>query len=124
MRANYSNPPAHGARIVSAILNTPELDTEWRENVKIMADRIILMRNELRSRLEKSGTPGKWNHITEQIGMFCFTGLNAAQVAWLKKEKAIYLMGNGRINVSLFKSSKITFEDEKLELKYKYSYFI
>ena len=66
----------------------------------MMADRIILMRNELRSRLEKAETPGKWNHITEQIGMFCFTGLNAAQVAWLKKEKAIYLMGNGRINVS------------------------
>merc|ERR1711973_785498 len=109
VRANYSNPPAHGARIVSAILNTPELDTEWRENVKIMADRIILMRNELRSRLEKSGTPGNWNHITEQIGMFCFTGLNAAQVAWLKKEKAIYLMGNGRINMAALNSSNLDY---------------
>jgi len=74
-----------------------------------MADRIILMRNELRSRLEKSGTPGNWNHITEQIGMFCFTGLNAAQVAWLKKEKAIYLMGNGRINMAALNSSNLDY---------------
>lgn len=45
-------------------------------NVKTMADRVLLMRSELRSRLEALGTPGTWNHITEQIGMFSFTGLN------------------------------------------------
>ena len=100
-RANYSNPPSHGARIVSTILNTPELKAEWRENVKTMADRIILMRSELRSRLEKLSTPGSWLHITEQIGMFCFTGLNPAQCEFLKKEKAVYLMSNGRISVSV-----------------------
>lgn len=47
-----------------------------KENVKSMADRVLLMRAELRSRLEALGTPGTWNHITEQIGMFSFTGLN------------------------------------------------
>lgn len=52
-------------------------------NVKTMADRVLLMRSELRSRLEALGTPGTWNHITEQIGMFSFTGLNRKyQVAW------------------------------------------
>lgn len=98
IRANYSNPPAHGARIVSSILNTRELKAEWHENIKLMANRIILMRTELRSRLEKLNTPGEWNHITEQIGMFCFTGLNPNQCAFLKKEKSLYLMANGRIN--------------------------
>lgn len=47
-----------------------------KDNVKTMADRVLLMRSELRSRLEALGTPGTWNHITEQIGMFSFTGLN------------------------------------------------
>lgn len=47
-----------------------------KSNVKTMADRVLLMRSELRSRLEALGTPGTWNHITEQIGMFSFTGLN------------------------------------------------
>jgi aspartate/tyrosine/aromatic aminotransferase len=41
-----------------------------------MADRILSMRQGLRERLEKLGTPGNWNHITQQIGMFSFTGLN------------------------------------------------
>ena len=41
-----------------------------------MADRILTMRSELRARLEALKTPGTWDHITEQIGMFSFTGLN------------------------------------------------
>lgn len=54
-----------------------------KDNVKTMADRVLLMRSELRSRLESLGTPGTWNHITEQIGMFSFTGLNRKyQVTW------------------------------------------
>lgn len=43
--------------------------------MKTMAERIISMRFGLRNRLEKLGTPGTWNHITDQIGMFSFTGL-------------------------------------------------
>lgn len=45
-------------------------------NVKTMADRILTMRSELRARLEALKTPGTWNHITDQIGMFSYTGLN------------------------------------------------
>lgn len=45
-------------------------------NVKTMADRVLLMRSQLRSKLEALGTPGTWDHITQQIGMFSFTGLN------------------------------------------------
>lgn len=45
-----------------------------------MADRIISMRHGLRERLEKLGTPGTWNHITDQIGMFSFTGLGRKKI--------------------------------------------
>lgn len=44
IRPMYSNPPIHGARLVSTVLNTPELKQEWLEEVKFMADRIITMR--------------------------------------------------------------------------------
>ena len=64
----YSNPPAHGVRIVDCVLNNPELFEEWKANVKTMADRIINMRALLRQKLEELGTPGKWNHITDQVG--------------------------------------------------------
>uniref|UniRef100_A0A670JYS1 Aspartate aminotransferase n=1 Tax=Podarcis muralis TaxID=64176 RepID=A0A670JYS1_PODMU len=99
VRTTWSNPPSQGARIVATTLTTPELFDEWKGNVKTMADRVLLMRAELRSRLEKLQTPGTWNHITEQIGMFSFTGLNPKQVQFMIKEKHIYLMASGRINM-------------------------
>merc|ERR1712038_1404173 len=95
IRAMYSNPPAHGCRIVDTVLKDPAMYQDWRDCIKTMADRIINMRKGLRERLEKLGTPGKWNHITDQIGMFSFTGLNGNQCAWLIKERSIYLMANG-----------------------------
>jgi aspartate/tyrosine/aromatic aminotransferase len=48
--------------------------------VKTMADRIILMRKALYSEITKVGTPGNWEHIINQIGMFTFTGLTPVQV--------------------------------------------
>ncbi|XP_029814423.1 aspartate aminotransferase, cytoplasmic [Manacus vitellinus] len=99
VRTTWSNPPSQGARIVATTLSSPQLFDEWKGNVKTMADRVLLMRSELRSRLEALGTPGTWNHITEQIGMFSFTGLNPKQVEYLVKEKHIYLLASGRINM-------------------------
>ncbi|ETE63832.1 Aspartate aminotransferase, cytoplasmic, partial [Ophiophagus hannah] len=99
VRTTWSNPPSQGARIVDTTLSTPELFAEWKDNVKTMANRVLQMRAELRSRLEALDTPGTWHHITEQIGMFSFTGLNIKQVQYLIKEKHIYLMASGRINM-------------------------
>ncbi|CAD7691062.1 unnamed protein product [Nyctereutes procyonoides] len=88
-----------GARIVASTLSNPELFKEWTGNVKTMAGRILTMRSKLRERLEALKTPGTWNHITEQIGMFSFTGLNPKQVEYLVNEKHIYLLPSGRINM-------------------------
>ena len=85
IRAMYSNPPAHGCRIVDTVLKDPALYSQWKDCIKVMADRIINMRVGLRERLEKLGTPGDWSHITSQIGMFSYTGLNPAQCEWLIK---------------------------------------
>lgn len=41
-----------------------------------MSSRIKTMRKLLRDEIESLNTPGTWNHITEQIGMFSYTGLN------------------------------------------------
>lgn len=76
IRGMYSNPPQHGARIVATALNDETLNQEWRVCIKTMADRIISMREGLKSRLVKLGTPGTWDHIVNQIGMFSYTGLS------------------------------------------------
>uniref|UniRef100_A0A3Q3L3T5 Aspartate aminotransferase n=1 Tax=Mastacembelus armatus TaxID=205130 RepID=A0A3Q3L3T5_9TELE len=99
VRTTWSNPPSQGARVVSKTLNCPELFAEWYGNVKTMADRVLLMREQLKTKLQALGTPGTWDHITEQIGMFSFTGLNPKQVEYMIKEKHVYLMASGRINM-------------------------
>jgi aspartate aminotransferase len=35
IRANWSNPPAHGARIVAMILTTPEYRKQWFEAIQV-----------------------------------------------------------------------------------------
>ena len=76
----YSNPPVHGARIAAKILNQQDLRAIWLKEVKFMADRIITMRQQLADNLKQNGSKKNWKHITDQIGMFCFTGLNPQQV--------------------------------------------
>lgn len=86
VRPLYSNPPIHGARIAAEILNNPELNQQWLGEVKGMADRIIRMRALLKEKLEGLGSKKDWSHITSQIGMFAYTGLNAEQMDKLAKE--------------------------------------
>ena len=49
--------------------------------VKTMADRIKLMRQKLFDKLRALGTPGNWEHIVNQSGMFSYTGLNGKSFA-------------------------------------------
>merc|ERR1719369_433363 len=96
----YSNPPVNGARIVTTILNDPELRAEWLVDVRGMAERIISMRTQLRGNLETEGSVKNWNHITEQIGMFCFTGMTKEQVERLAAEFSVYLTKDGRVSMA------------------------
>ncbi|KAK4198352.1 putative aspartate aminotransferase [Triangularia verruculosa] len=99
-RSEISNPPIYGARIASIVLNDKDLFAEWQENLRTMSGRIITMRQALRSKLEELGTPGQWNHITDQIGMFSFTGLTEAQVQKIRSDFHIYMTKNGRISMA------------------------
>lgn len=67
VRPLYSNPPVHGARIASEILNDATLNQQWLSEVKGMADRIISMRALLKENLEKLGSKHDWSHITSQV---------------------------------------------------------
>ncbi|KLU82555.1 aspartate aminotransferase [Magnaporthiopsis poae ATCC 64411] len=99
-RSEISNPPIYGARVASTVLNDAALFAEWKENLRTMSGRIISMRTALRSKLEELGTPGTWNHITDQIGMFSFTGLSEEQVLKLRSEFHVYMTKNGRISMA------------------------
>ncbi|KAL9025947.1 MAG: hypothetical protein Q9196_005313, partial [Gyalolechia fulgens] len=107
VRPLYSNPPIHGARIASEILNDPSLNTQWLGEVKGMADRIIKMRALLKQNLEELGSKHDWSHITSQIGMFAYTGLTPTQMDQLSKENSVYATKDGRISVAGITSGNV-----------------
>lgn len=114
IRPMYSNPPIHGARIVSEILGDAALRAEWLKEVKGMADRIISVRSTLRSELEGLGSSRPWNHITDQIGMFCFTGMNKDECERLSKEFSVYLTKDGRISMAGVTSKNVKYLAEAI----------
>jgi aspartate aminotransferase len=109
IRPMYSNPPVHGARIASKILSDKALYQQWLKDVKTMADRIIGMRTQLKDLLTKEGSQRNWNHIVDQIGMFCFTGISPEQVERLTKDYSVYLTKDGRISVAGISSNNVEY---------------
>lgn len=109
IRPMYSNPPIHGAHLVREILSSANLRAEWLQEVKGMADRIIGVRAQLKSNLEKEGSTRPWNHITDQIGMFCFTGLKPDQCERITKEFSVYLTKDGRISMAGVTSKNVDY---------------
>lgn len=107
VRANFSNPPAHGANIVTTILSNPELRQMWEDEVKEMRDRIKEMRELFVAKLSALGVQVDFSFISQQYGMFSFSGLTKEQVARLKEEFGIYIVGSGRISVAGITTSNI-----------------
>jgi len=100
VRPMYSNPPITGARIVSTILADAKLNAQWRGEVDKMAKRISGMRSSLVDNLKNLGSKKDWSHITNQIGMFSYTGLKPEQVDKMTKDFHVYLVRNGRISIA------------------------
>ncbi|KAK8038213.1 hypothetical protein PG994_014980 [Apiospora phragmitis] len=100
IRAEISNCPLFGCRIVYTILSNPELTTLWKQDLQTMSDRIKTVRGRLREQIELQSGVGDWSHLESQIGMFSFTGLTEQHVKRLRGTHHVYLMQNGRASLS------------------------
>ena len=99
IRPMYSSPPLQGARIVETVLGSPDLRQLWVQELRAVADRIGEMRVLFKERMEaKTGTG--WGHVTNQIGMFSYTGVSEAQVEVLIGKWHIYMLKSGRISLA------------------------
>lgn len=114
IRPMYSNPPMNGARIVDTVLSDPTLEKQWRAECKSMADRIHSMRSALIDGLKRAGSTKDWSHVTQQIGMFCFTGIDVAKVDRLREEFHIYLTKDGRISMAGVTSNNVDYISQGL----------
>jgi len=100
IRGNYSNPPTHGAQVVSMVLTTPALRKMWEEELAGMRLRIKRMRELLVQRLAEAGVEQDMGFILRQKGMFSYSGLSAAQMQRLRSEFGVYGIDSGRICVA------------------------
>ena len=100
IRTNYSNPPSHGGAIVATVLNDAALRQQWDAELTEMRNRINGMRTLFQKTMESRKTNRDWSFITQQTGMFSFSGLKPEQVDALRDKFAIYIVRDGRINVA------------------------
>ena len=107
-RVVYSTCPAHGARIVSTVLNNPELHSLWRHECAEMAQRLASVRSTLLQELIDQNVKGDWSHLSLQRGMFSYSGISAGAVRRLRSEFHIYLLESGRISLAGLNSSNIS----------------
>ncbi|SAK57323.1 aromatic amino acid aminotransferase [Caballeronia catudaia] len=100
VRANYSNPPTHGAKIVTHVLNTPELKQSWQAELASMCQRIARMRQAIHDGLKDHVKGEMLTRYVKQRGMFTYTGLVAEQADRLKEEFGVYILRSGRMCVA------------------------
>ncbi|WP_250455536.1 amino acid aminotransferase [Caballeronia sp. ATUFL_M2_KS44] len=107
VRANYSNPPTHGAKIVTKVLTTPELAQSWREELAAMCERIARMRQAIHDGLKDHVRGEMLTRYVKQRGMFTYTGLVAEQADRLKEEFGVYILRSGRMCVAGLNDSNV-----------------
>lgn len=109
VRGEYSMAPRGGSEIVRTVLSDEGLRQQWYEDLKHMSGRIKQMRQALYDELIRLGTPGTWNHVLEQIGMFTYTGLTEPQVLEIRRRHHIYMMKSGRISMAGLNSKNVRY---------------
>lgn len=114
IRTNYSNPPTHGAALVETVLGDAELRAQWVAELGEMRDRIKAMRTALVEGLAAAGVEADMSYITDQVGMFSFSGLNKAQMVRLRNEFGVYGTDTGRICVAALNDGNVGYVSESI----------
>lgn len=107
IRTNYSNPPTHGAAVVAAVLNSPELRAQWEQELAEMRLRIRGMRTQMVDLLAQHAPDHDFSFVGRQCGMFSYSGLTVEQVTRLRNEFGIYALDTGRICVAALNQNNI-----------------
>lgn len=109
VRSIYSMPPAHGAIIVSHILDSQELTELWHVELAEMRNRINNYRQLIIDKLKEQGVAQDFSFITRQHGMFSFLGINKEQIERLRQDYSIYMVGSSRVSIAGLNHSNIDY---------------
>lgn len=97
-RANWSQPPDHGAAAVRLVLEDEALTRQWLDELDTMRERM----RQMRVRLAAAGKTGgvDLTPIGGQNGLFSIIPFTPEQVQAMREKHGIYFAGSGRINVA------------------------
>ncbi|RDD73280.1 amino acid aminotransferase [Paracoccus versutus] len=99
-RQTYSFPPFHGAKIVSTVLNTPELRADWMAELEAVRGGMLRLREQLAGELRDLSGSDRFGFVAQHRGMFSRLGATPEQVKRIKEEFGIYMVGDSRINIA------------------------
>ena len=99
-RLNFSFPPDHGAKVVSIILNDAELRADWMAELEDMRQDMLTLRTGLADALRRETNSDRFDFIADHRGMFSRLGLGPDQVAALRADHGIYMVGDSRVNIA------------------------
>lgn len=107
VRSEFSFAPAFGARVASIVQLDEDIKKTWGEDVLAVTQRLKGVRKLVLDKFTKLQTPGNWEPIVKQNGLFWYSGLTPLQVEKLREEYHIYGTSNGRVNVAGLNTSNI-----------------
>ncbi len=99
-RQNFSFPPDHGARIVTKILTDDAMKADWIAELEEMRLDMLTLRQGLADELQRLSGSNRFGFIAEHRGMFSQIGTTPDKVEKLRVEHAIYMVGDGRLNIA------------------------
>jgi aromatic-amino-acid transaminase len=99
-RQTYSFPPYHGQALVTRVLTDPALRAEWEAELEEVRTGMLGLRKQLADELRRLSNSDRFDFVAEHRGMFSRLGATPEQVAKMKSENAIYMVGDSRINIA------------------------
>lgn len=106
-RGMYSMPPAHGGAIVNEVLSSTELTTMWKQELEAMRTMVAGNRQQLVKAAQATSLGHRLDFIGDQHGMFSLLPMTNETVEKLRAEKAVYIVGGGRINLCGLNESNV-----------------
>ncbi len=99
-RQNYSFPPDHGARLVTMVLNDPDLRADWAAELEEVRLSMLGLREQLASELQRLSGSDRFGFIAQHRGMFSRLGATPEQVETMRRDHGIYMVGDSRLNIA------------------------
>lgn len=99
-RQNFSFPPDHGARLVTMVLQDPDLRADWASELEEVRLGMLGLREQLAAELQRLSGSDRYGFLAQHRGMFSRLGTPPDMVERLRAEHGIYMIGDSRMNIA------------------------